>query len=60
MKTANFEVYEISNTFTKDFSLDKQISLGINDWQLDCTQSGHTYFGHTKIEAMENAEKGGY
>ena len=48
-----FEVYEIPNTFTPDFSLDKQIELGINDWCAE-DDKGHVSFGHTKEEAIAN------
>ena len=54
-----FDVYEIPNTFTPDLSLDEQIKLGISDWQLDCP-NGHVYFGHTRWEALENAQKGDF
>ena len=59
MKNQPNEVYEIPNTFTHDFSLEKQIELGICDWRMDCA-NGHTYFGHTRAEAVENAQKGGF
>lgn len=50
---ANFEVYEIPNTFTPDFPLDKQIALGINDWCAE-DEKGRVAFGHTKAEAEAN------
>ena len=53
------EVYEISNTFTPDISLDEQIKLGICDWQCDCP-NGHVYFGRSEEEALFNAKAGGY
>jgi hypothetical protein len=49
----NFEVYEIPNTFTNDFPLDKQIQLGINDWIAEML-NGRVGFGHTKDEAITN------
>jgi tryptophanyl-tRNA synthetase len=57
-KAGIMEVYEIPNTFTNDLTLDEQIALGINDWQAEC-KNGHVYFGKTKAEAVENANKGG-
>lgn len=47
--TPRVEVYEIPNTFTRDYTLDKQIELGINDWRAECGQ--HIVFGHTEREA---------
>lgn len=49
----NFEVYEIANTCTNDFSLDKQIELGINDWIAEMP-NGRVAFGSTKDEAINN------
>jgi hypothetical protein len=49
----NFEVYEISNTYTTDLSLDAQIELGICDWVAE-TFDGRVGFGHTKVEAITN------
>ena len=48
------ECYEIPNTFTRDFSLDKQIALCICDWQAEDLDSGKVAFGHTKEEALKN------
>jgi len=50
------ECYEIPNTFTRDFSLDQQIALGICDWQAEDRNSGKVAFGHTKKEALENLD----
>jgi len=49
---AKIDVYEIPNTFTPDFSLDKQIELKICDWQADFR--GCAFFGRSKEEAVEN------
>ena len=59
MNTTTYDLYEIANTFTSDLSLDTQIRLGICDWQLDCP-NGHCYFGHTRVEAIDNAKMGGF
>ena len=45
--------YEIPNTFTRDFPLDKQIALGISDWRANCSD-GSVHFGHTLAECLEN------
>ena len=52
MATKQIDCYEIPNTFTRDFSLDKQIALGICDWQADCGK--FTAFGHSEAEARTN------
>ena len=49
-----YEVYEISNTHTKDFPLEMQIGYGINDWVVEFP-NGHVAYGHTKEEALKNA-----
>ena len=49
-------VTPIRNTFTPDFSLSKQESLGICDWQAE-NNRGHVAFGHTKEEALANLAK---
>ena len=48
----HIECFEISNTFTRDLSLDKQIALRICDWQAQIGEK--VAFGHTKKEALEN------
>lgn len=50
------ECYEIPNTFTREFSLDKQIELGINDWQAE-DERGRVAFGRTEAEARANLSK---
>ena len=47
------DIYAIPNTFTPDFSLDKQIQLGISDWVVEGA-GGHCSFGHTREEAIAN------
>ena len=47
------DIYAIPNTFTPDFSLDKQIQLGISDWVAEGA-GGHCAFGHTREEAIAN------
>ena len=51
-KMNQVECFEIPNTFTRDFSLDKQIALGICDWQAQIGEK--VAFGHTKEEALKN------
>ena len=46
------ECYEIPNTFTRDYPLDKQIDLGINDWRAEF--GAHVAFGHSRAEALGN------
>ena len=52
MNTTTVDVYEIPNTFTPDYSLDKQIELGICDWIAE--KGKYVAFGHTKAEALKN------
>lgn len=49
----NITTRPISNTFTRDFSISKQVSLGIADWEAQ-DDAGHVAFGHTEAEALEN------
>lgn len=49
------DCYEIPNTFTPDWSLDKQIAEGVNDWRCD-GPGGRIAFGHTEAEARLNYE----
>ena len=43
----------IPNTWTRDFSLSKQESLGIADWEA-MDDAGRTAYGHTEQEAVDN------
>ena len=49
----NITTRAISNTFTRDFSVSKQIFLGIADWEAQ-DDAGHVAFGHTEAEAIAN------
>lgn len=55
-----YELYEIISPCASDLSLDEQILHGINDWQLDCLRSGHTYFGRSADEALASATANGF
>jgi hypothetical protein len=46
-------VQPISNTFTRDFSIDKQVALGIADWKAE-DDNGYVAFGHSEQEARDN------
>lgn len=52
----NFTTRAISNTFTRDFSIDKQVALGIADWEA-CDDDGRVAFGHSEQEAVGNLMK---
>lgn len=43
----------ISNTFTRDFPVFKQVALGIADWEAQ-DDSGRVAFGHSEAEAVTN------
>tara|TARA_R110000868_G_scaffold159255_2_gene387958 strand:- start:1247 stop:1420 length:174 start_codon:yes stop_codon:yes gene_type:complete len=43
----------ISNTFTRDFSVSKQVALGIADYEAQ-DDDGHVAFGHSEAEAVTN------
>jgi hypothetical protein len=49
----NITTRPISNTFTRDFSISKQVLLGIADWEAQ-DDVGHVAFGHTEVEAVAN------
>ena len=47
------DIYAIKNTFTPDFSLVKQVQLGISDWIAEGA-GGHCAYGRTREEARNN------
>lgn len=53
MSRPTVECYEIPNTFTNDWSLDKQIEEGVNDWCCEDSE-GRKAFGRTEAEARAN------
>lgn len=55
MKTVSLILTPISNTYTRDFSIDKQVALGIADWQAE-DDAGRVAFGHSEEEARANYE----
>jgi hypothetical protein len=54
MIAQQIETYKILNTFTPDYSLDKQIELGINDWVAVTVDDQLLAYGHSKHEAVSN------
>jgi len=52
----NITTRAISNTYTKDFSIAKQVALGISDWEA-CDDEGRVAYGHSEQEAVENLMK---
>lgn len=50
---SNLTVTPIGNTFTRYYSIDEQVALGISDWQAE-DDSGRVAFGHSEEEAREN------
>jgi len=52
----NITTRAISNTYTKDFSIEKQVALGIADWEA-CDDDGRMAYGHSEQEAVENLMK---
>ena len=55
--TPLIECFEIPNTYTRDYPLDKQIDLGINDWRAECGKK--VAFGHNRQEALTNLSRMG-
>lgn len=57
MKALRLITTPISNTFTRDFSIDKQVALGIADWECRDDDCDRVAFGHSEQEAIANFHK---